>query len=262
VSAHTRYAEPFFWWGPGWSTPAPRGIGELLRDGTIDVWTAAQLWAALARRRSVAVIAEPGGAGKTTLLTALLAFLPAATSRIYLRGCYETFAFLTDPEVAPDETALLINEISPHLPVYLWGTAVARALEAGRRGFTLLATAHAATIPAFVGSLTGSPLRIPAAQVAVFEFVVTLAPSLQASSGHVVTGLWRLQATPAGVAVEAAPPREPPARAVPAATGTGALWFPARELFDRVECMTDLMERRLSALPVVPSPRPNEMPVP
>ncbi len=144
--------------------PAPRDIAELLRDETIDSWTAANLWAALARRRSLAVIAGASGVGKTTLLTALLDFLPPRTRRIYPRGCFETFAFLSDPAISPRESALLINEISPHLPVYLWGPAVGRILEAAQRGFTLLATAHADSVHDLVGALTGSPLHIPAAR--------------------------------------------------------------------------------------------------
>ena len=61
MHANPRYDEPFFWWGPGWDTPDTRGVRDLLRDGTIDPWTAAQLWAGLARRRSVVVVAETGG---------------------------------------------------------------------------------------------------------------------------------------------------------------------------------------------------------
>jgi type IV secretory pathway ATPase VirB11/archaellum biosynthesis ATPase len=156
-----RYEEPFAWWGPGWPAPAPRGIDDLLRDESIDSWTAANLWAALARRYSLVVVAGASGVGKTTLLTALLEFLPPGTRRVYLRGCFETFAFLSDPTIDPHETALLINEISPHLPVYLWGPAVGRILEAPERGFQLLATAHANSVLDLVGALTGSPLHIP-----------------------------------------------------------------------------------------------------
>src|SRR3954469_16961706 len=77
------YSEPFWWWGPGWAAPEVRGIAELLRDETLGSWTAANLWAALARGRSLAVVSGPSGVGKTTLLTALLDFLPPRTRRIY-----------------------------------------------------------------------------------------------------------------------------------------------------------------------------------
>lgn len=251
-----RYDESFFWWGPGWESPTARSVPDLLRDGTIDAWTAAHLWAALSRRRSVVVVAEPSGAGKTTLLTALLEFLPPGTRRLYLRGCYEAFPFLADPDIDPGASALLINEISPHLPVYLWGPAVAQALAAGQKGFTLLATAHAESVTAFVGLLTGSPLRIPASQVAVFEYVVVLKPSTQAASGRRVAGLWRLHPTPSGVGFAPAPPLVSFADLSPE-----TLWFPAPELLARFELLRDLADGRLSTLPVVPSPRPAESPV-
>ena len=101
VTSGPRYEEPFAWWGPGWQAPAPRDIADLLRDETIDAWTAANLWAALARRQSLAVVAGESEVGKTTLLTALLDFLPPNTRRVYLRGCFETFAFLVGPGNQP-----------------------------------------------------------------------------------------------------------------------------------------------------------------
>ena len=174
MSPGPRYEEPFAWWGPGWPAPAPRDIAALLHDETVDSWTGANLWAALARRRSLAVVAGASGVGKTTLLTALLDFLPSPTRRLYLRGCFETFAFMSDSTINPGETALLINEMSPYLPVYLWGPAVSRVLGAAQQGFALLATAHADSVHDLVGALTGSPLHIPAAQTAAFEFVVVL----------------------------------------------------------------------------------------
>ena len=262
VHANPRYEEPFFWWGPGWESPAPRSIRDLLSDGTVDVGTAAQLWAALSRRRSVVVVASPSGAGKSTLLAALLEFLPAGTRRLYLRGCYETFSFLAIPEVNPDRSALLINEISPHLPVYLWGPAVSQALAAGRRGFTLLATAHAESVPDFVGKLTGSPLRIPATEVAAFEFVVVLAPSDQVGSGRTVTGLWRLQGTPAGVGFERAPSVPEPAPDDSATAISDTYWFPRREILARRQLLHELAAGQLSSLPVVPSPQSAGSPVP
>lgn len=168
------YEEPFAWWGPVWATPHPRTIRDLIADGTLSAELAALLWALLARRASLAVVAGPSGAGKTTLLTALLDFLPAGARRLYLRGCYEPFAFVSDPAVEPDRSYLLVNEISGHLPVYLWGPGVRRALQAARSGFGLAATAHARSVTEFVQSLAGYPLRVPAAELAAFDLVVVL----------------------------------------------------------------------------------------
>lgn len=242
-------AEPFFWWGPGWASPQRRDLGSLLRDGTIDVWTTAQLWAALARRRSLAVVSGPSGVGKTTLLTALLELLPAGTRRIYVRGCFETFAFLDDPEIDPRRTALLVNELSPHLPVYLWGPGVARLASAARHGFAILATAHAASGLEFAGTLAGAPLRLPADQVAAFEFVAAIAPAGASASGRRVTGMWRLAATPGGgIAVESLAAFTAPGRTV---ASPSQPWFPPSEIETRARLLTAHREGLLATLPVV-----------
>jgi energy-coupling factor transporter ATP-binding protein EcfA2 len=254
VSPGPQYEEPFAWWGPGWQAPAPRDIAELLRDETIDSWTAANLWAALARRRSLAVVAGASGVGKTTLLTALLDFLPPHTRRIYLRGCFETFTFMSDPTVSPLETILLINEISPHLPVYLWGPAVGRILEAAQRGFALLATAHADSVHDFVGALTGSPLHIPAAQAAAFEFVVVLERREASPSGRQVGGVWRLEPTRDGVGIAQLWSTAGIAHDISDRSTTKQIdpepWFPSQELARRQRVLEDLRERRIAQLPV------------
>jgi energy-coupling factor transporter ATP-binding protein EcfA2 len=254
VNPRPRYEEPFAWWGPGWQAPAPRDIADLLRDETIDSWTAANLWAALARRRSLAVVAGTSGVGKTTLLTALLDFLPPHTRRIYLRGCFETFTFMSDPTVTPLETILLINEISPHLPVYLWGPAVGRILEAAQRGFALLATAHADSIHDFVGALTGSPLHVPAAQTAAFEFVVVLEHRETTPSGRQVRGVWRLEPTRDGVGITqlcSAPASSHDISNRPINNESHPEpWFPRQELARRQRILENLRERRIAQLPV------------
>ena len=248
-----RYEEPFAWWGPGWQAPAPRDIGELLRDETIDSWTAANLWAALARRRSLAVVAGASGVGKTTLLSALLDFLPTPTRRIYLRGCFESFAFMSDSTISPRETVLLINEISPHLPVYLWGPAVSRILEAGQQGFALLATAHADSVHDFVGALTGSPLHVLAGQTAGFEFVVVLERHEANRSGRRIRGVWRMQPTRDGVAIAQMRPATTTydiSRETSITEPEPRAWFPTPELVRRQRELEDLRDRRIAQLPI------------
>jgi hypothetical protein len=225
----------------------------LLRDETIDSWAAAHLWAALARRESLSVVAGGSGVGKTTLLTALLDFLPPSTRRVYLRGCFETFAFLSDPAIDPRQTALMINEISPHLPVYLWGPAVGRTLEAAQRGFMLLATAHADSVHDFVGALTGSPLHIRTAQTAAFEIIVVLERDEEKQSGRRVRGVWRLEPTRDGVAVAplhstGSNPSNISLKTCshhPDPTG----WVPEREITHRLRILEDLRHERIAHLP-------------
>ena len=249
-----RYDAPFHWWGPAWGSPIRRGIADLLRDGTLDSGTGAVLWAALTRRRSVVVVAGPSGVGKTTLLTALLDFLPPDTRRLYLRGSFESFAFLSDGGVVPETSVMLINEISPHLPIYLWGPAVARALVAAERGFSLLATAHAASVAEFVGMFTGSPLRIPAARVGAFEFVVFLAYTHQSPSGRHVIGVSRLVGRGDGVEFDShfAPNHDISLEASPKIPATLPPWFPERELAERGLALDHLRHGRVSVLPELP----------
>jgi hypothetical protein len=227
--------------------PEPRDIAELLRDETIDSWTAANLWAALARRRSLVVVAGESKVGKTTLLSALLDFLPSNTRRVYARGCFESFAFLSDPVIDPSQTALLINEISPHLPVYLWGPAVGRVLEAAQRGFAVLATSHADSVYEFVGALTGSPLRIPPAQAAALEFVVVMERDEANLSGRRVRGVWRLAPSRSGIGVAELPSQVPLSHDISAQpiphTSNPAPWFPVQELAYRKRTLDDLRDR-------------------
>jgi energy-coupling factor transporter ATP-binding protein EcfA2 len=245
------YDEPFFWWGAGWDHASHPDLQALLRGETIDERNAAILWAALARRRSVLVIGGPSGIGKTTLLTAFAALLPADTRRLYLRGSFETFAFLRDATVNPHHAALFINEISPHLPVYLWGPALSRVLDVADQGFALLATAHGESVPQFVSSLTGSPLRIPAPRLAAFEFVALLDSNATVQGGRVVRGVWRLLPTRQGIdvlplatAVSLGGDRhvEPPRIIVPPP-------FPAAELEARRRALLALRDGVIEHLP-------------
>jgi hypothetical protein len=151
------------------------------------------------------------------------------------------------------QTALLINEISPHLPVYTWGPAVGRVLDAARRGFTLLATAHADSVHEFVGALTGSPLRIPLEQVAAFEFIVVMERDGASMSGRRVRGVWRL--TPTQTGAEVAEMATPSFSASDISSEinhtniTTQTWFPLQELANRQRILDELRERHGAPLP-------------
>jgi type IV secretory pathway ATPase VirB11/archaellum biosynthesis ATPase len=168
----TSYLEPFSWWGPVWSPPNLMSLDDLIAAGTLSTELAALLKTLMGYRASIVVAAGPSNAGKTTLLTALLDHLPDPTTRIYVRGCYEPFDFLAENE--PATSALLINEISPHLPIYLWGPGVRRIFEAAKSGYQLAATAHATSVEDFVYSLTNYPLRIPSEHVRTIDLLVLL----------------------------------------------------------------------------------------
>jgi energy-coupling factor transporter ATP-binding protein EcfA2 len=201
MTSPLHYEAPYHWWGPGPAPPRSLSLQDLVRNGTIDVEQAAMLCAALAQHRSLTVIGGPSGLGKSTLLHALITSMPRAIRRVYLRGCYETFAFQHDSDLDPASTALLVNEISPHLPIYLWGPAVKRALAAGAHGYQVLATAHGRSVVEFLASLTGSPLRIPARTLAAIDLVALLEPTPD-GTGRRVTELWQLSAARDGVSID------------------------------------------------------------
>lgn len=79
--------------------------------------------------------------GKTTLLSALVAFLPPDTRPIFLRGLSETFDYAREAD--PAHSYLLVNELSSHLPVYLWGAKATRMFQTLQAGFGLGTTMHA-----------------------------------------------------------------------------------------------------------------------
>src|SRR3954470_1928122 len=118
------HEEPFGWWGWHWQPAVPLSIMQIMNAGSTDSDITALLWAMLARRASVLVAAEPPMAGKTTTLTALLDLMPGDTSRVYLRGHYETFDFAREADADPHHTYILANEMSDHLAVYLWGSRI------------------------------------------------------------------------------------------------------------------------------------------
>lgn len=164
--------EPAGWWGPAWSEPHRLSLIDLVRTCVLDATIAAALWTLVESGRSLTVAAGPSGAGKTTLLTSLLDALPVSNHRYFVRGLYERFDRLrTHPA---GETALLVNEISPHLPIYAWGPVVRSLLEASMDGYQVLATIHARSIEEVVGQLGGYPLRIPSRYIAQLGTVVFL----------------------------------------------------------------------------------------
>ncbi|MGH2533473.1 MAG: hypothetical protein ACRDJW_14335 [Thermomicrobiales bacterium] len=164
--------EPFEWWGPVWATPVRRSLAELVAHGVLTAEVAALLAELVTQRASIVIAADPSGAGKTTLLTALLDYLPPESRRIYVRGCFESFDFLHS--AAPGETALLVNEISGHLPAYLWGPGVRRVFDAARGGYQLAATAHARSVEDFVHGLASYPLHVRIEELQAVDLLVLL----------------------------------------------------------------------------------------
>ena len=136
---------PEGWWGYHWAPPTPMSAVELMGTPTIDSRLMATLWAVVSRRRSVMLSSEAPQAGKTTALSALVDFLPADTTGVFVRGWWEEYDWLD--EIPAGTGYLLINEMSDHLPIYVWGRAARGALMLAGKGWGMGATMHADSLP-------------------------------------------------------------------------------------------------------------------
>ncbi len=144
---------PEGWWGYHWSLPRPMSAVEIVQSGSLDVRLMATLWAVTSRRRSVMLASEAPMAGKTTCLSALVDFLPEGTVGVFLRGWRGDFDWTG--EIAPERGYLLVNEMSDHLPIYVWGRNARGALSLIRRGYGMGATMHADSLPEAIELLQG-----------------------------------------------------------------------------------------------------------
>ena len=151
--------------------PAGLSIVQLIESGTVDARTAALVWLTLERHGSVLVAALPQQAGKSTVLGALLDLLPPSGACVHLAGTAETFAFLR--ETTPRDTLLLANELSSHLPIYLWGAQAIRTFAAVADGYAIAGTLHADSAGDAI-ALLRDECGIPAAQLARIDLIVVI----------------------------------------------------------------------------------------
>jgi hypothetical protein len=142
---------PEGWWGYHWAPPTPMSAVELIGTPTIDSRLMATLWAVVSRRKSVMLSSEAPQAGKTTALSALVDFLPDDTTGIFVRGWWEEYDWLD--EIPAGTGYLLINEMSDHLPIYVWGRAARGALALAGNGWGLGGTMHADSLPEAIESM-------------------------------------------------------------------------------------------------------------
>lgn len=177
--------EQFYWWGPAWTKRHPQTLAQLVEREVLSADEAAVLAALFDRGVSIVVISLASGAGKSTLLDAIVQSGSQHRQRIYLRGGYETFDFLDFAQ--PGHSCLLVNEISPHLPIYLWGPGVGAFMHAAAEGYQLCATAHAADARSLIHLLTSPPLNVALSDVHQPKVVVSLdARGGGESAGHTV----------------------------------------------------------------------------
>jgi hypothetical protein len=162
------YAQPYAWWGWHWSPPVPMSIVEIIEAGTLSRRLAAVLWLLLESRRSIVLASEPPMSGKTTTLSALIPFLPSDTRLVFLRGLSETFDYTKHG--AASQTYLLVNELSSHLPVYLWGRKATQMFRTLGGGYGMATTMHADDAEGVLSQLR-EDLALTAADIARIDVV-------------------------------------------------------------------------------------------
>jgi hypothetical protein len=113
----------------------------------------ATLWAVVSRRKSVMLASEAPQAGKTTTLSALVDFLPAGTTGIFLRGWMQDDSWVD--QIGSNSAYMLVNEMSDHLPIYVWGRNARGALILAGKGYGLGATMHADSLEEALQCLRG-----------------------------------------------------------------------------------------------------------
>ncbi len=138
--------ERYYW---HYESRRPLSIPQIIALGSVDAQTAALTWLLLEHKASLTVAGPTDpqpGIGKTTTLNALLQFLPEGTALAYMSGMYENFAFTRLPDIDPDNTYALCNEVSDHLPIYMWGRVARRYLTLPAQGYHIATSVHADTI--------------------------------------------------------------------------------------------------------------------
>jgi hypothetical protein len=136
-----------YWWH--YDSRRPLSTAQIIALQSVDAETVAMVWLMLEHGASLTVAGPTDpqpGIGKTTTLNALLQFLPEGTALAYMSGMYEDFAFTQLEDIDPASTYALCNEVSDHLPIYMWGRVARRYLTLPTSGYHIATSVHADTI--------------------------------------------------------------------------------------------------------------------
>jgi hypothetical protein len=136
-----------YWWH--YDSRRQLSTAQIIALDSVDAKTVAMVWFLLENGASLTVAGPTDpqpGIGKTTTLNALLQFLPEGTALAYMSGMYEDFAFTQLPDIDPASTYALCNEVSDHLPIYMWGRVARRYLILPSSGYHIATSVHADTI--------------------------------------------------------------------------------------------------------------------
>lgn len=162
------------WWH--YDSRRPLSVAQIIALGSVDVYTAALAWLLLENGSSLTVAGPTDpqpGIGKTTTLNALLQFLPEGTALAYMSGMYEDFSFTRLPDIEPEKIYALCNEVSDHLPIYMWSRVARRFLTLPTKGYHIATSVHADTI-AEVLQMYQYDLRVPVEDVRRLGLVINI----------------------------------------------------------------------------------------
>jgi type IV secretory pathway ATPase VirB11/archaellum biosynthesis ATPase len=186
------WEQPFYWWGPPWAPANSISLAELVGQGMIQAEQAAFLTAHIGAGGSLVVAALQSGTGRSTLAHALIGAIDPDRSLVYIRGTYEPFDWLASSE--PDQTTLLVNEISDHLPVYCWGDCAKVVLSLAGSGYQVIATLHADLPESFLALLRSPGIGASEAEIVALDTVVFL--DITGSGTRCVTNIMTISMDP------------------------------------------------------------------
>jgi hypothetical protein len=165
--------ERFYW---HYDSRRPLSTAQIIALGSVDAESVALIWLLLEHGVSLTVAGPTDpqpGVGKTTTLNALLQFLPEGTALAYMSGMYENFAFTRLPDIDPSTTYALCNEVSDHLPIYMWGRVARRYLTLPAQGYHIATSVHADAIDDVI-SLYHHDLHLRAEDVRRLGLVINI----------------------------------------------------------------------------------------
>jgi hypothetical protein len=165
--------ERYYW---HYDSRRPLSVAQIIALQSVDAETAALVWLLLEQRASFTVAGPTDpqpGIGKTTTLNALLQFLPEGTALAYMSGMYEDFGFTSLPDIDPATTYALCNEVSDHLPIYMWGRVARRYLTLPAKGYHIATSVHADTIDDVI-YMYHRNLRLTPEEVRRLELVINI----------------------------------------------------------------------------------------
>jgi hypothetical protein len=163
-----------YWWH--YESRRPLSLAQIIALGSIDATTVALIWLLLEHGCSLTVAGPTDpqpGIGKTTTLNALLQFLPEGTALAYMSGMYEDFEFTQLPDIEPDKTYALCNEVSNHLQIYMWGRVARRYLSLPAQGYHVATSIHADTIREVV-QMYQHDLRVPVENIRRLGIIINI----------------------------------------------------------------------------------------